>query len=160
LAPDLIGGRKNEWERIYDPSRFNPFATGESVRDNVEVVASLAEWLTPGELSSREDIAPGTGAWIRSGPGKRTFSRDPDGAFFECPAVCIHLGCIVSWNAAAESWDCPPAGSRLLPQIRVVAAQPVLARGREDVDDHGIFERHYAVRDIRGDCQRLAGAQH
>jgi Rieske Fe-S protein len=38
--------------------------------------------------------------------------RDDDGKLHECSAVCPHLGCIVQWNPAESSWDCPCHGSR------------------------------------------------
>jgi Rieske Fe-S protein len=38
--------------------------------------------------------------------------RDSKGGLHEMSAVCNHLGCIVHWNAAETTWDCPCHGSR------------------------------------------------
>ena len=38
--------------------------------------------------------------------------RDASGELHEKSAVCPHLGCIVVWNAAEKTWDCPCHGSR------------------------------------------------
>ena len=112
LITDLIAGRKNAWEELYAPSRLNSQAAGEYLRDNAEVALQLTRWLTPGDLDTADDIAPETGAVIRSGLGKHAVSRDRYGSSFEVSAVCPHLGCIVSWNSAEETWDCPCHGSR------------------------------------------------
>ena len=112
LLRDLIMGRSNSWAGLYDPSRLTPQAASEYLKDNAEVVGSLASWVTPGEISSKDNIAPGCGAVIRSGLEKRAVYRDQYGSFFSYSAVCPHLGCIVSWNGAEETWDCPCHGSR------------------------------------------------
>ena len=39
-------------------------------------------------------------------------SRSADGTLHEVSAVCTHMGCLVSWNDAEGSWDCPCHGSR------------------------------------------------
>jgi Rieske Fe-S protein len=115
LLTDLILGRNNAWAKLYDPCRITAQAASEYVSDNADVVARLAEWVTPGEVPTQEDIAPGTGAVVRGGLvnlAKHAVYRDKYGSFFEFSAVCPHLGCIVAWNALEETWDCPCHGSR------------------------------------------------
>jgi Rieske Fe-S protein len=38
--------------------------------------------------------------------------RDEDGALHAVSARCTHLGCLVAFNNAERSWDCPCHGSR------------------------------------------------
>jgi len=38
--------------------------------------------------------------------------RDEQGALHAHSAKCTHLGCVVHWNSAERSWDCPCHGSR------------------------------------------------
>ena len=47
--------------------------------------------------------------------------RDSSGELHQLSAVCPHLGCIVHWNTAEKTWDCPCHGSRFDPRGRVVS---------------------------------------
>lgn len=38
--------------------------------------------------------------------------RDHNGDLPAVSAACSHMGCIVGWNAADRTWDCPCHGSR------------------------------------------------
>ena len=49
---------------------------------------------------------------IRRGLKEVAVYRSADGEFVERSAVCPHLGCIVQWNDAEKTWDCPCHGSR------------------------------------------------
>ncbi len=35
-------------------------------------------------------------------------------------AVCPHLGCVVNWNSAEKSWDCPCHGARYSYEGKVI----------------------------------------
>jgi glycine/D-amino acid oxidase-like deaminating enzyme/nitrite reductase/ring-hydroxylating ferredoxin subunit len=112
LLTDLICGRENPWAELYDPARKTLAAAGNFVQENVNVAARYAEWLTPGEVKSIEEIPAGGGAVLRRGLSKVAVHRDRNGKCIELSAVCPHLGCIVHWNSAETTWDCPCHGSR------------------------------------------------
>ena len=61
-------------------------------------------------------------------------SRDAAGALHAVSAVCTHLGCIVSWNDAEESWDCPCHGSRFAPDGSVLQGPAVHRLERKPVN--------------------------
>lgn len=112
LLTDLICGRENPWERLYDPARKTLSAVGNFIQENVNVATRYGEWLTPGEVKSADDILPGSGAIIRRGLSKVAVYKDRNGRCTELSAVCPHLGCIVHWNPAETTWVCPCHGSR------------------------------------------------
>lgn len=112
LIADLIAGRENEWESLYDPGRKTLRAVGELLRENVNVAKQYVDLVTPGEARSDSDIPTGQGAVIRRGLKKVAVYRDKAGKLHEVSAVCTHLGCIVHWNSLEGTWDCPCHGSR------------------------------------------------
>jgi Rieske Fe-S protein len=120
LITDLIAGRPNPWTELYDPSRIRTGAAGEFVKENLNVAMQYTSWITGGEASSIDEIAPNSGAVVREGLRKVAIFRDETGQLHRRSAVCTHLGCIVSWNPAASTWDCPCHGSRFDPKGVVV----------------------------------------
>jgi glycine/D-amino acid oxidase-like deaminating enzyme/nitrite reductase/ring-hydroxylating ferredoxin subunit len=112
LLTDLIMGRENAWVDIYDPSRKTLSAIKEFARENLNVAVQYADYVTPGELDSSDDVLPGNGAIVRRDLSKVAAYRDEEGTLHERSAVCTHLGCIVGWNSSEETWDCPCHGSR------------------------------------------------
>jgi len=114
LVADLIQGRETPWKKLYDPGRitFRPTSIKEFVVENVNVAAEYTDLLTGGDVSTEEEIKPGSGAVLRRGLTKVAVYRDPKGETHTCSAICPHLGCVVHWNGVESSWDCPCHGSR------------------------------------------------
>jgi glycine/D-amino acid oxidase-like deaminating enzyme/nitrite reductase/ring-hydroxylating ferredoxin subunit len=65
-----------------------------------------------GDVASTQEIPKGEGRVLRHGLQKRAVYRDEAGGLHTFSAVCPHLGCIVGWNGAEKTWDCPCHGSR------------------------------------------------
>lgn len=112
LVSDLILGRDNPLEKVFDPSRKLTQSITEAIPEVIASTAPYADWVTPGDVSSVDEIANGEGAVIRDGLSKIAAFRDEDGKLYKHSAVCTHLGCIVRFNSSEKTWDCPCHGSR------------------------------------------------
>jgi glycine/D-amino acid oxidase-like deaminating enzyme/nitrite reductase/ring-hydroxylating ferredoxin subunit len=112
LVTDLIMERENPWTSIYDPARKVKHGVSDFLSEQAHVVSRYGEWVTGGEVDSVQEIAAGEGAILRDGTRKLAVHRDEQGALHAVSAKCTHLGCVVHWNSAERSWDCPCHGSR------------------------------------------------
>jgi len=103
------GGRA--WPREFDSRRLpGPRAWPTLAGNGASTGARLA--LDRLKRGSAADVAPGQGAIVGSGLEQHAAYRDPGGELHEVSARCTHLGCIVAFNEAARTWDCPCHGSR------------------------------------------------
>lgn len=132
LLADLVLGRENPWANLYDPARVGVVATAKAlVEDAVDEAKSLVEEPATGEAEGR-DLPPGGARVVTWGWDKYALYRDPQGVLHRVSAVCTHLGCVVRWNSAETSWDCPCHGSRFDPDGRVLhgpATHPLAREG-------------------------------
>ncbi len=114
LITDLIVGRENSWEKLYDPSRktLKPTVVADYIAENANVAAQFRDYLTPGGEPTDEQIKNGEGAVLRDGVKKIAAYRDMSGNLHKFSAVCPHLMCVVRWDGFEKTWDCPCHGSR------------------------------------------------
>jgi glycine/D-amino acid oxidase-like deaminating enzyme/nitrite reductase/ring-hydroxylating ferredoxin subunit len=113
LLTDLITGRRNFWEDIYDPSRISLRSFPHFAKENLNVAAQYGHWMNfSGEARSEDEILRGTGRIVKHGLKAVATYRNEDGQLVRCSAMCPHLGGLVSWNEVERSWDCPCHGSR------------------------------------------------
>jgi len=137
LITDLVTGRPNPYEKLYDPTRKTLKAAPTFAAETADMVARMVgDHVKGGDVDDREDIAPGEGAIIRDGMKHVAVYRDPHGNLQEMSAVCTHLGCVVQWNSGEKSWDCPCHGSRFALNGAVLngpAATPLKAVDSDDM---------------------------
>lgn len=123
IVADAILGRPNPWAELYDPGRLTLRASARSLAaENAQVAWHfLGDRLRPrpGE-EELQRLAPGAGAVVRIGASHLAGFRDDAGALHVLSARCPHLGCIVGWNGADRSWECPCHGSRFSAQGELV----------------------------------------
>ena len=112
LIADVIAQGDSPWRALYAPNRRNLRAADAYVRENLNFVPYYADWVSGGEIEGLDALAIGEGAVLRRGLHKVAAWRDDAGALHLHSAVCPHLGCVVHWNGAERSWDCPCHGSR------------------------------------------------
>lgn len=129
IISDLIVDGTNPWADIFDPMRFIPSPTS-AIRDSLRAVPTALTFLGENAtvaarwIGDRAKIPPSVGTSGESLPdrGEGTVLRrcgrplavyrDESGELHTSSAVCPHMYCIVDWNDAERTWDCPCHGSR------------------------------------------------
>jgi Rieske Fe-S protein len=114
MLSDAVLGRENEWLSLFDPNRLNPVASAKDlVSENANVgFHFFADRVTRRSADSADDLEPGEGKVVSRHGRQVAVAKDETGLVHAVSARCTHLGCIVNWNDAEESWDCPCHGSR------------------------------------------------
>ncbi len=112
VITDLIEGRDNRWADLYDPRRRSLRTTGTYIRENLIIAREYGAWFAKGDVADASEIPRGEGAILRRGLNLFAVYVDERGTAHESSAACPHMGCVVRWNGAERSWDCPCHGSR------------------------------------------------
>jgi glycine/D-amino acid oxidase-like deaminating enzyme/nitrite reductase/ring-hydroxylating ferredoxin subunit len=114
LLSDQLAGRHNPWSWLFNATRLTPLASAkEFAAHNLDVtlrfVGDRLRTLRPPPALG---LAPGEAGIRELGGEKVAAYRDEDGRLHAASGRCTHLGCLVAWNAAERTWDCPCHGSR------------------------------------------------
>jgi Rieske Fe-S protein len=98
---------------VFDATRIKPAAGGASfVSENLSTGIHLVEGYVRGRPRSVDDLSPGEGAVLKLNGERVAVFKDERGRVQAVSAVCTHLRCILGWNPADRTWDCPCHGSR------------------------------------------------
>lgn len=128
LLADQITGRANPHAELYSARRITPVKSAPRViEENVTVMKSfLQDYVTDRRAMPLDRLQPGSGAIVDHQGERWAAYRATDGSVTLVSPACTHMKCLVRWNGAEESWDCPCHGSRFGVDGRVLEG-PALA---------------------------------
>ena len=114
LLTDLCLGREAMWADLFDPNRLTLRQSAPRlVKENAQVAARfVGDRIRHADKRPIENLRAGEGAIVEHDGERVAAARDDDGTLHAVSARCTHLGCLVQWNNAERSWDCPCHGSR------------------------------------------------
>jgi glycine/D-amino acid oxidase-like deaminating enzyme/nitrite reductase/ring-hydroxylating ferredoxin subunit len=123
LIRDAVTGVRNPLLEILDPNRkattFS--AVKRYIEENVDYPLYLiTDRVRGSEAASVDSVARGDGKVMKLNGQRVAVHRRDDGSLVKVGAVCTHMGCVVRWNTAERTWDCPCHGSRFSPEGEVV----------------------------------------
>lgn len=135
LIRDRILERPNSWADLFNPHRltFRASATRFATENTKVAIQWLGDRLKQPSSDPFALLAPGQASVERVGLELVAGFRDETGMLKAVSAVCTHLGCVVAWNSAEKSWDCPCHGSRFDVEGGVIEGPAVKNLPKRDV---------------------------
>lgn len=115
LLHDLILGQADpERAALFNPHRVSlkmaPGVISDQIKVGTHLIGGVVRAATSTHASAQ--LAPGEGRISRVGARAVASYRDDEGTLHEVCGHCTHLGCVVRFNDAEKTWDCPCHGSR------------------------------------------------
>jgi len=114
MARDAVTGRRNPWSDLFHINRTGVRGGAwDYLRENADYPYYLVrDRLAGADGGALEDLPRGSGMILDLGGRRVAAFRDEHGTVTLRSATCTHLGCLVRWNQAERTWDCPCHGSR------------------------------------------------
>ncbi|WP_410663419.1 FAD-dependent oxidoreductase [Amycolatopsis sp. lyj-84] len=113
VLADRISGAGNPHAALFSPHRLSLRNVPALVRQNTKTAKDLVgDRLSPVDEHDTAEVPIDEARVRRDGAGKKGVYRDQAGALHAVSLRCTHLGCLLRFNGAERSWDCPCHGSR------------------------------------------------
>ena len=126
ILSDLLIAGTSRYEKLFSPSRIKPVAGFTNfVKENADVAKEFVSgWFSTSSIEGLSDLAKGEAKVVKYEGKKIGLYKDEEGNLHAVNPVCTHAKCIVSWNTAEHTWDCPCHGGRFTPEGKVLTGPP------------------------------------
>jgi Rieske Fe-S protein len=122
MLSDMVMGKENPYADLLRPGRIKPIAGFmDFVKENADVVSQfIGKRFAYERISTLSELANGEATLADWEGTKVALYKDDKGKVHAVDPVCPHAKCIVGWNRAEKSWDCPCHGARYTPQGEMI----------------------------------------
>ena len=136
IADQIVLGQ-SRFTHLFDPTRIKPIASAKSfISENADFPKHLIQDRLPHPgPEALAAIPPGEGQVLSFRGQRLAVYRNANGEVSALSPVWTHVGCLVHWNSAEKSWDCPCHGSRFDPHGRVLNGPAVSALEARAIPD-------------------------
>ena len=113
LSNQILKG-SSPYTEIFNPNRIKPVAGfANFVKENLDVVKEfIGKRVSQEKIEGLAELAPGEGKVVKYEGTSLAMYKDDNGKVYALNPVCTHAKCVVGWNTAEKSWDCPCHGAR------------------------------------------------
>ena len=133
MARDAVVGRSSPWRELFDPGRTRiRGGLWDYITENKDYPYYLIrDRFTGVEGQTLRRLRRGEGKILELDGERVAAYRDADGHVTRLSPICTHMGCVVAWNAAERTWDCPCHGSRFEAKGKVLSGPAESPLSRE-----------------------------
>lgn len=126
IISDLILKGKNRFASLFSPSRIKLISGfSDFIKENFDVAWHfIADRFSTEQLSQLNNIQRGHGKLVEFQDKKLAIYKNKSGKITALNPVCTHAGCIVNFNYAEQSWDCPCHGGRYNTSGKILCGPP------------------------------------
>ncbi len=117
ILSDQIAGKKNQWKDLYSANRHQPVKSAPKfIKENVNVAKQMVKDYSGITIKTEDldiaDLKAGEGRIVDYDGKKLAVFLNKNNELEAVSPICTHMKCIVHWNNAEKTWDCPCHGSR------------------------------------------------
>jgi glycine/D-amino acid oxidase-like deaminating enzyme/nitrite reductase/ring-hydroxylating ferredoxin subunit len=114
ILADAITGTAPEWAETFSPNRVSAKSLHEVAQLGGKfTVDMVADRVRRPQTRTVDDIPRGEARVVpEKGTGRKGVFCDDEGVLHAVSLRCTHMHCILRFNSAERSWDCPCHGSR------------------------------------------------
>jgi glycine/D-amino acid oxidase-like deaminating enzyme/nitrite reductase/ring-hydroxylating ferredoxin subunit len=132
---ELVTTGESALEPLYTPSRLKPLASaGAVVEENMRIGWRFVADRFRGRGESLDDLGRDEGRVLHVDGEQLAVYRDVRGDLHFLSPRCTHMSCIVAWNDAEKTWDCPCHGGRFHRTGKVFYGPPTADLEHEDTE--------------------------